>query len=321
MSEAAQESDITGSMRLVFFGSGSFGLPTLQRLAREHHVALVVTQPDKPAGRHRQLTPTPIGEFAAQQGLTVIKPDRPSAAEVISAIRSVAAEAFVVIAYGHKLGPELLQDRFAINLHASLLPKYRGAAPINWAMINGERETGVSVIMLAQVMDAGEVVANATTPIDPRETAGELHDRLALMGPDIVARTLLEHRSGTLRPQPQDARLATPAPKLSKADGTVSFDQPARQVRQRVHGLTPWPGCTIQLSGRPLRMLRVAEDDLTDSGAPGAPGRLRDDLTIACRSGSVRLLEVQPPGGRIMSFEEYCRGHRLEAGAMVEASP
>jgi methionyl-tRNA formyltransferase len=304
-------------MRLVFFGSGSFGLPTLQRLVRVHHVALVVTQPDRPAGRHRRLTPTPIGEFAEQQGLTVSKPERANAPEVIATIRSAAAGAFVVIAYGHKLGPGLLQHTFAINLHASLLPKYRGAAPINWAMINGERETGVSVITLAQVMDAGEILASAATPIDPCETAGELHDRLALMGPDLINKTLSEHRSGTLRPRAQDARLATHAPKLNKADGTVRFDQSAQQVRQRIHGLTPWPGCTIQLSGRPLRVLRVAEIEM-EGGEP--PGQLRADLTIACQPGSIRLLEVQPPGGRIMSFEEYCRGHRLEAGAMCETN-
>jgi methionyl-tRNA formyltransferase len=301
---------------LVFFGSGSFGLPTLQRLVREHRIELIVTQPDKPAGRHRHLAPTPIGEFALERDIPTIKPANVNAAEAVASIRGLDADAYVVIAYGHKLGPELLRDIFAINLHGSLLPKYRGAAPINWAMINGESETGVSVITLAQTMDAGDILGTAATPIDPRETAGELHDRLALLGPDVIAQTLASYRAGTLQPQAQDERFATRAPKLSKADGTVSFDQPARAVRQRVHGLTPWPGCVINVAGKQLRLHRVAE---VAPRHDASPGNLLPDRAIACAGGAIQLLEVQPPGGRIMSFEEYCNGHPIVAGAVCEA--
>jgi methionyl-tRNA formyltransferase len=304
-------------MRLVYFGSGVFGLPTLHRLVDAHEVLLVVTQPDRPAGRKRHLTPTPIAEFAADRGIRTIKPESPNDPAAIADIRGRGAEAFVVIAYAHKLGPDLLGDTFALNLHASLLPKYRGAAPINWAMINGERQTGLSIITLAQTMDAGAILARRATNIDPMETAGELHDRLAEMGPDLVLETLDRHRAGTLQPQKQDDAAATRAPRLSKADGTVSFDQPAEAVRCRVHGLTPWPGCTVMLEEAPLRLLRVEAVD----AVPGAAGTVRDDLTVACNPGAVRLLSVQPPGGKSMTFQAYCNGHDVSPGAKMRPMP
>ncbi|MDY7109124.1 MAG: methionyl-tRNA formyltransferase [Planctomycetota bacterium] len=307
-------------MRLVYFGSGVFGLPTLHRLADAHEVLLVVTQPDRPAGRKRRLTPTPIAELAADRGIPTIKPESPNEPAAIADIHGRGAEAFVVIAYAHKLGPDLIGDTFALNLHASLLPKYRGAAPINWAMINGERQTGLSIITLAQTMDAGSILAQRATNIDPMETAGELHDRLAELGPDLVLETLDRYRAGTLRPQRQDDAAATRAPRLSKADGTVSFDRPAEAVRCRVHGLTPWPGCTVMLDDAPLRLLRVEQVD-TVAGASESPGVVRDDLTIACNPGAVRLLSVQPPGGKSMTFQAYCNGHDVSPGTKMRPMP
>jgi methionyl-tRNA formyltransferase len=302
-------------MRLVFFGSGEFGLPTLEALTRSHEVALIVTQPDRPAGRNRQLTATPIGQFASQRTLPVVKPPSPDEPAAVDRIRAAQADAFIVIAYGHKISGSLIGGTFAINLHASLLPKYRGAAPIQWAIINGERETGLSVITLARRMDAGEILAQTRTAIDPRETAGELHDRLAAMGPAIVLDVLREHQAGALRGRMQDESLATRAPKLSKSDGTVRFDQPADAVRNRIHGLTPWPGCAVRFNGNPLLLLRAEVADSAASGRP--PGCVLDDLSIACHSGAIRLLEVQPPGKRAMSFSEYCNGHDVRPGWMA----
>ncbi len=303
-------------MRVVFFGSGAFGLPTLQKLATAHEIALVVTQPDRPAGRNRKLTPTPIAEFAMSRGMAIIKPENVNEPAVVDQIRSVNAEAFVVIAFGQKLGRRLLEGVFAINLHGSLLPKYRGAAPINWAMINGETTTGVSVITLADRMDAGEILATRSVAIDPMETAGELHDRLALLGPEAVLQVLELHVRGELKPQPQDESQVTYAPKLSKADGTVHFDQPALRVRQRVHGLTPWPGCTVKLAGRPLRLMRVKVAH-ADQHFP-EPGVVQPDLTISCAPGAIQLLAVQPPGGKVMSFAAYCNGQSVPIGARCE---
>lgn len=301
-------------LRLVYFGSGAFGLPTLRRLVELHDVALVVTRPDQPAGRRRHVTPTPIAEFAQQSGLEVFKPVNPNDPEAIEHIRKFAADAFIVIAYGHKLSEALLRDIFAINLHGSLLPKYRGAAPVQWAVLNNERETGVSVIGLDQRMDAGGIYAQQSTPIDPMETAGELHDRLAELGPDVIAKVLNDLRSGSLHPWLQDESQATRAPKLTKADGTLphGFDQPADFVRARIHGLTPWPGCTVRLNDQELKLLRVKVEE---GECEGSPGRLLAGGLIACASGAIRLLEVQPPGGRAMRFDEYARGHSVSSDA------
>ena len=302
-------------MRLVFFGSGAFGLPTLTHLAAQHDIALVVSQPDRPAGRKRQVTPTPIAEFAASRNLPIIKPDKVNDPAVVDRIRALDADTWVVIAFGQKLGRHLLENRFAVNLHGSLLPKYRGAAPINWAMINGERETGVSVIALAERMDAGEIYSAAATMIDPSETAGELHDRLACFGPELIDDVLQHHESDTLIGQAQDERLATHAPKLTKADGTVRFDQPASAVRNRIHGLTPWPGCTVRMDGRDLRLHRA---HVTSAPEAGSPGEVLTDYLIACAPGTIELLEVQPPGRDVMSFAAYRNGHAVRVGSRME---
>ncbi|MHC5114645.1 MAG: methionyl-tRNA formyltransferase [Planctomycetota bacterium] len=305
-------------MRLVFFGSGAFGLPTLRHLQRTHDVALVVAQPDRPAGRRRTMTPTPVTAFAKDHGLPVLTPPNVNELAVAEVIRAIDTDAWVVIAYGQKLGQRLLADRFAINLHGSILPKYRGAAPINWAMIDGETETGVSVITLVDRMDAGDVLAVRRTPIDPMETAGELHDRLSELGPEAIDETLDAWRTDTLTPRPQDEALATKAPKLSRADATVSFDQPAAAVRCRVHGLTPWPGCAVRVGDATLKLLRVRDEP--ECEGDGTPGEILADGRVRCAEGAVRLMSVQAPGGKAMTFGAYRRGHRVADGTLVAAS-
>jgi methionyl-tRNA formyltransferase len=303
-------------MKLVYFGSGAFGLPTLRALLVPHRVALVVTQPDRAAGRGRKLTPTPIGQFAGDQGLGVIKPADVNDPGVVDRIRGAGADAFVVVAFGQKIGTEVLGDTLAINLHASLLPRYRGAAPISWAVMNGDAETGLTVIAISQRIDAGDILARQATPIDPMETAGELEQRLAEMGPEIVLETLSRYESGDLHPAAQDDRIASRAPKLAKADGTVRFDQPSRAVRSRVHGLTPRPGCTVRVGEQRLKLLRVEAFDDGDRG--GEAGTVLDDGSVVCAEGRVRLLAVQPAGGKSMSFEAYRRGHAVAEGSKLE---
>jgi methionyl-tRNA formyltransferase len=304
-------------MKLVFFGSGSFGLPTLRALLGPHQVVLVVTQPDRAAGRGRKLSATAVGRYAGEQGLEAIKPADVNDPGVVDQIRATGSDAFVVVAFGQKIGPAVLGDTLAINLHASLLPKYRGAAPISWAVINGDPETGVTVIAISQRIDAGDILARQATPIDPMGTAGELEQRLAEMGPEIVLETLSRYESGNLHTARQDDRIASRAPKLAKTDGTVSFDQPARAVRNRVHGLTPRPGCTVRVGEQRLKLLRVEAVD--DGDHSGDPGRILDDGSVACADGRVRLLAVQPSGGKSMSFEAYRRGHELGAGMRMES--
>lgn len=306
-------------MRLVFFGSGAFGLPTLEALAKGHEVELIVTQPDRPAGRRMQMTRTVIAAFASLRNIPAIQPENVNDPTVVQRIRSLEADAFVVIAFGQKLGTALLQNVFAINLHASLLPKYRGAAPINWAIINGEEETGVSVIALADRMDAGDVFAMIRTDILPTETAGDLHDRLAQLGPKAVLDVLTKRQAGKAAGVEQDHSQATMAPKLSRLDGTTRFDMPAAHVRNRIHGLTPWPGCVVRVDGAELRVVRTEVVEATTSR--GRAGEVLANRTIACGEGCgvLRFIEVQPPGRPGMTWRAYLNGHTVSIGSTVEA--
>jgi len=321
-------------MKLLFFGSGSFGLPTLEALCEQHDVVGVITQPDRPAGRKRQLTATPIGQWAEQRGLAVHKSEDVNADEFVEQIAAYQADASVVIAFGQKLSPALIDamGSLAVNLHGSLLPAYRGAAPIQRAMMDGLTTTGVSVIALAQRMDAGEVYGEASLAIDPQETAGELHDRLSLLGPEAVGKVLDDLQAGSLRPLVQDESLATRAPKLAKADGTVDFNQPAHLVRARVHGLTPWPGCRVgwvkannpEAEPSPLILLRIAEAPDLSCFLPSTidrpwPGEVLENLTIAtAQQNAVKLLKVQTPGKKPMAFEDFVRGYGFAPGDRLQ---
>ncbi len=297
-------------MRIIFLGSGEFGLPSLEYLLDCHEISLVITQPDRPAGRGRQPASTPIGAHAGMEGIPCLKTPDANDPSVISRINDLNPDVLVVIAFGQKLAPELLKGRLSVNLHASLLPRHRGAAPIHWAIINGDSVTGLSVITLADRIDAGDVLGMTETPIKSSETVGELHDRLAGLGPSLLERVLGEAEQGTLRPVSQDENAATHAPKLGRADGTVHFDQPAVAVRNRVHGLTPWPGCDIRFSGHQMRLLKVEVASSREMDME--PGHVLEDGTVACQPGSIRLIKVQEPGGRPMGFEDWLRGHAVD---------
>jgi methionyl-tRNA formyltransferase len=307
-------------MRLVYFGSGAFGLPTLEHLAKRHQIACVVTQPDKPAGRGGTLTPTPIGQWAATNlpNVPLLKPAKVNEATVVEQIRSHQSDAWVVIAFGQKLSRALLQDRFAINLHASLLPRWRGAAPINAAILGGDTETGNSVITLADRMDAGMILGTSKRTIDPLMTAGELHDLLSADGPALVDTVLERHASGTLMPEPQDETLVTIASKLSRGDDHVDFTQRADFVRRQVHALTPWPGVTIAIvapaTTNPapppihIKVLRVQPMPGTNQQDPGTILDMPTGLIACAHHTQLRVLEVQPPGKKPMRWEDFARG-------------
>lgn len=314
--------------RVAFLGSGAFGVPTLEALGRRFEVPLVISQPDRPAGRGRRETPTPIsariledldgGMFA---GTALLRTENANEAAIIEQIDHHRIDAMVVIAFGQKLGPGLLDGRFAVNLHASLLPRWRGAAPINRSMMAGDVETGVSVISLASRMDAGEVHATRATPIDPRETAGELHDRLAVLGVDAVLEVLDRFAAGRVESVVQDETEVTAASKLSKAEATVDFDESAERVRGRIHGLVPWPGCqvgAVEPNGASHR-LRIHRVEQIRDDVDGVAGTLFEDGTVACRTGGVRLLEVQVPGGRAMSWDDLRRGRPFPDGTRLES--
>lgn len=303
----------TGS--IVFFGSGAFGVPTLRALAGR--LVGVVTQPDRPAGRGGKLTPTPVAQFAAESlpGVPILKPEKVNVPEVAAQIRSWPADVWMVIAFGQKLGKDLLADRFAINLHASLLPRWRGAAPINAAILAGDKQTGNSVITLAERMDAGEVLGQSRREIPPTMTAGELHDALAADGPVLVAEVLEQFRAGTLRREAQDESRVTLAPKLVKADGALDWSRDADECRRRINGLSPWPGVTVHLAGEQLKLVRAS----TRSGdeGPAQPGELVNAEAGLFRCGGTDLLhvlEVQPAGKRAMAWADFARGRRLAGG-------
>lgn len=306
-------------MRLVFFGSGAFGVPTLRALARQHDVAAVVTQPDRPAGRGKSLSPTPIAQTAAEllPDAELLKPQSVNTPDIRDHIRNIGVDAWVVIAFGQKLGRKLLDGTFAINLHASLLPRWRGAAPINAAILAGDPDTGVSVITLADEMDAGLVLGQSTRPIDPSLTIGQLHDILAEDGVPVVLDVLQHYADGTLTPIEQEATKVTLAPKLSKADGWIDFNRPATDCRNRVHGLTPWPGVNIQLAGATLKLLRVAAENLDHDAIPGTLIDTGGGL-LACAPGTaLRLVTVQPAGKKPMDFAAYANGRSLPAHAQA----
>jgi len=303
-------------MNIVFFGSGAFGVPTLERLAERHTLKHIVTQPDRKAGRGRKLTPTPIAQWAAEHalGVPVLKAEHVNDHEVVERIRAVDADAWVVIAFGQKLGSALLADRFAVNLHASLLPRWRGAAPINHAILAGDKQTGNTVITLADRMDAGQILGQTRRPIEPTVTAGELHDLLSGDGPDLVLEVLEHHESGSLDPHRQAENEVTLAPKLSKDDGWLNFALPADFNNRVVNGLTPWPGAATALHGRRLAVRRAEH---SDAHAQEEPGTIIDPELglVACGRGTVmRLLEVQPAGKRTMPWADFARGASIGKG-------
>lgn len=306
-------------MRLVLFGSGEFGLPTFEALAREHEIRLVVTQPDRAAGRGGKITPTAVGAWAEANlgGVEIIKAERVNEESVRERIRGESASAWVVIAFGQKLGRRLVEGRFAINLHGSLLPRWRGAAPIHHAILAGDRVSGVSVITIADRMDAGEVLGCAEMEVPACMTAGELHDALARLGPGVVLRVLRDFEAGRLSRTPQDETRVTMAPRLTRADAWVDWSQEAEACRRRINGLSPWPGVSVDLSGVRLRLLRA---EVVAGRRDAPPGTVLDARAghVACGGGTMlRLLEVQPAGGRAMSWEEFANGHRVEAGVLL----
>lgn len=317
-------------LRIAFFGSGAFGLPTLRALGALHDLRLIVTQPDKPAGRGGKLTPTPVGEAAATvfASVPLLKPADINAPDMLAAVRDAhgPVDAWVVIAFGQKLSEPLLRDRFAINLHASLLPRWRGAAPIHAAILAGDLETGNSVITLAQRMDAGLVLATTRRPIIATHTTAELHDLLAEDGVAPVLRVLAEHADGTLQGQPQNEALATRARKLSRDDAWIDFAE-ARTSTRRVHTLNPWPGVAVRILPRDttpspqleeLKLWRVAIDS-QDATHHEPPGTLLDADAglVACARGTLRLIEVQSPGKKAMPWTDLQRGRKFPTGTRL----
>ena len=322
-------------MRIAFLGSGEFGLPTLRALAGRHDVAGVFTQPARPAGRGGKLRPTPVHELADELGLPVAEMEDVNSGANVFVLSRLNAEAIVVVDFGQMIGPDVLAATRlgAYNLHGSLLPALRGAAPVNWAILRGCKTTGVTAFRVVKRMDAGDIFVQRETPISIDETAEELRARLSELGVETVLETIELLAAGRTAGRPQDESQATKAPKLSKADGRIEFAAPAEEVRNRIHGCWPWPGGQARYvgadgsttSGSPPSgktadvILARARAHETDADAP--PGTVLDDLAVATGRGRLEIVEIKPAGGRRMGWRDFVNGHRVKPGARLEAPP
>ncbi len=305
-------------MDLVFLGTPAFAVPSLRALAAsDHRVCGVVTNPSRPKGRGQRVAATPVQVVADELGLPVLTPESVRQPELADRLASWAPDLLVVVAFSI-LPRRLLRipPRGAVNLHPSLLPAYRGAAPIPWSVINGERQTGLTTFLLNERIDAGDLLLQVPVAIADGETAGELEARLAVAGADILVRTVDGLANGTVTPRPQPAGMATGAPKLSRQDGWLDWSQPASVLRQRILGTNPVPGAYTLWSGREVKVLRA---QCCEASEPAEPGTVlaadpRRGLTVAAGSGALLLTQVQPAGGRAMDGSAFVRGYGLQPG-------
>ena len=305
-------------MRIVFMGTPDFAVPCLERLLADgHQVAGVFTQPDKPKGRGHHLQPPPVKELALARGLPVYQPATLRDGQALETLRALAPQLAVVVAYGKILPPALLEvpPLGCINVHGSLLPRWRGAAPIQWSVLSGDRQAGVTTMYLAEGMDTGDMILRRSTPVGPQETSGQLYERLAELGAQLLGETVELIAQGKAPRTPQQEEEATYAPMLTKELAAIDFMKPAAQVHNLVRGMNPWPVAHTLLEGQPLKVYaaRLSEG----SGAPGQVLESRGRLVVACGQGAVELLELQAQGKKRMAAADYLRGHPLAPGTVL----
>jgi len=305
-------------VRIVFLGSGAFAVPSLRALVEGgHEVAAVVTQPDREKGRGRVVQPPPVKPAAEALGLRVLQPPRIRAPEALDALRELKAELQVVVAYGQIL-PRAVIDaapRGTVNVHSSLLPRYRGAAPIHWAIVNGDAETGVTTMLIDEGLDTGPLLLARRTAIDPKETTPELEARLAQMGGELIVETVDAMALGTIVPRPQDHSAATHAPMLRKEDARIDWTWSAEVVARRVRGLQPWPGTVTRFGGHDLKVLRAQPVGVNTLPPGTVTAILSAGFVVACGDGTELLVQdVQPESRRAMPAAAFAAGARLAAG-------
>jgi methionyl-tRNA formyltransferase len=313
-------------MRVVFLGTPQFAVPTLEHIvAAGHEVLTVVTQPDRPKGRGQQPAAPPVKQSALRLGLPVYQPERVRRPEAVVHLRALAPEIMVVVGYGQIIPQSVidLASRGIINVHASLLPKYRGAAPIQWAIVNGETVTGVTSMQIDAGLDTGDMLLKAETKIGPDENALELGDRLAVMGANLLVETLDRLAAGTIIPVKQDSAHATYAPIIKKEDGYIDWSQPAQAIHNRVRGFEPWPGAYTQFRGQTLHIWKARLPVASAVLPPGPAGRFVSlkPLIVTCGSGALELLEVQLAGRKRIFATDFANGQRLKDNESVGVSP
>jgi methionyl-tRNA formyltransferase len=309
-------------LRLVYLGTPAFAVPTLERIVEAGHLVLeVVTQPDRPRGRGRELASSPVKDAALRLGLPVYQPERVRRPEAVEHLRALGADAMVIVGYGQIIPQNIidLAPKGIINVHASLLPKYRGAGPIQWAIVNGETRTGVTTMRIDAGLDTGDMLLKGETEIGPDETAIELGKRLAKMGAELLVETLAKLHS--IIPEKQNPAQATHAPILKKEDGVIDWNQPAQAIHNRVRGLQPWPGAYTSFRGQTV--------NISGAGLPACaqalhepsiqPGSIRSvkPLLVACSDGFLELHEVQIEGRKRISAADFANGQRLSENEIL----
>ncbi len=301
-------------MRVVFMGTPDIAAVCLKQiLADGFDVVGVYTQPDRPKGRGMKLVAPPVKELALSMGISVFQPENFKSEDAVAELAALKPDVCAVVAYGRILPQQVLDlpTLGCINIHASILPQYRGSAPYQWAVLDGQRETGVTAQFMARGVDEGDIIDIAKTPIGENETAGELLDRLAVLGAELLSKTLTRFEQGTVTAQPQDGEKATFAPMLDKGMCPIDWTKPARQVHDHVRGLHPWPVATAELAGTKFKIHSTVVAD--GSGVPGTILALtKTGLVVACGEGAVEIRSLQAEGGKRMAAPDYFRGHPLE---------
>ncbi len=307
--------------RILFMGTPAFAVPALEGLIKNGYPVIgVVTQPDRPKGRGRTMVPPPVKLVAEGLGLTILQPEKVRTPEFLETFHRLAPDLVVVAAFGQILPKEIIQGqrRGCINIHPSLLPKYRGAAPINWALIRGEQTTGVTIMQMDEGVDSGDILLQEETPIRPEETFGELHDRLAKMGAELLLITLAMLETGTLLPRRQEHRLATLAPRLGREDCLIPWQNDSRSIAALIRGLSPSPGAYTCLEGKQLKIYRATAEATAVKEAPGTvAGETEAGLLVATGEGYVLLKEMQIEGKKRLAARDFLRGVRIAPGQVL----
>ena len=303
-------------MRVVFMGTPDFAAASLKKLIEEkYEIAGVFTQPDKPKGRGMEMSFSPVKELALSHNLPVFQPEKMRDGTALSIIQELAPDILVVVAYGKILPDDILAvpKYGAVNVHGSLLPKYRGAAPIQWAVLNGDKTTGVTTMYLAHDMDAGDMIYREQTEIGEFETSGELFDRLMRMGAELLVKTLRAIEDGTAPRIPQDHSKASYVKMLDKSISPIDWNKTPREIVKHIYGLQPWPVATMELEGKTFRVFGAAYTEEKSSKTPGTIISAGEDgICFACADGScVRITELQAPGKKRMKAADFLRGHRI----------
>lgn len=307
-------------MKIIFFGSGEFAVKSIESLLNTgNRIELVVTQPDRPKGRHLELCPTRVKLLADKFKINIFQPENPNTKDSISFLKSYSPDIFIVISYGHILGRKLLEipKLYPVNVHASLLPKYRGAAPINWAIINGEKQTGISIIRMNEKMDAGDIILDRKIDIDEDDDAISLEKKLSILAAEAIVEAVELINKGSNQFRRQDDSFATLAPKLKKGSGLIDWNECAESVLCKIRGLIPWPGAFTYYNGKLLKIWRARFNE-RNSKFPGEILELGNNkLVIGCGEGSIEIYELQFSSEKRLSVGQFVCGHKLDVGSKL----